>query len=177
VSAVRRLILLRHAKSAWPEGVADVDRPLNARGRAAAPRMGAYLAAEGLVPGHVMVSPARRRQETWALVGVVLPTVEVETVPLIYEASPGRILDALRTAPDAADTLLLIGHNPGFQDLALLLVGSGDATARENLREKFPTAGLTVIDFAVASWGAVGRGGGRLERFVTPRDLSEVGAR
>ncbi|GEP00712.1 SixA phosphatase family protein [Methylobacterium haplocladii] len=173
----RRLILLRHAKSAWPAGVADIDRPLNARGRAAAPRMGAYLAAEGLLPDHVMVSPARRTAETWDLVRGALPAIEAETVPMIYEASPSRILDAVRSAPDAARNLLVIGHNPGFQDLALLLARSGDATARQSLREKFPTAGLAVIDLPVAGWSGVGRGGGRLERYVTPRMLAEAGER
>lgn len=173
----RRLILLRHAKSAWPEGVADVDRPLDARGRAAAPRMGAYLAAEGLVPDHVMVSPARRTLETWERLSGALPEIEPETVPMIYESSAGRILDAVRSAPEHADSLLVIGHNPGFQTLALLLVGSGPTTPRETLREKFPTAGLAVIDFAVESWGAIGLGGGRLERFVTPGGLAEAAAR
>jgi phosphohistidine phosphatase len=124
-----------------------------------------------------MISPARRTRETWDHVRRALGGIGSETVPMIYEASPGRILDAVRSAPDAATSLLVIGHNPGFQDLALLLVGSGDATSRENLREKFPTAGLAVIDFAVARWDAVDRGGGRLERFVTPRDLAEVEAR
>ncbi|GJE55948.1 MULTISPECIES: SixA phosphatase family protein [Methylobacterium] len=177
----RRLILLRHAKSAWPAGVADIERPLNARGRAAAPRIGAYLAAEGLVPDYVMVSPARRTLETWERLRGALPAIVPETapeiVPMIYEASAHRTLDAVRSAPDSAETLLVIGHNPGFQDLALFLVGSGPATLREDLHEKFPTAGLAVIAFAVEHWGDVGRGGGRLERFVTPRGLTEAEAR
>lgn len=173
----RRLILLRHAKSAWPEGVADIERPLNARGRAAAPRIGAYLAAEGLVPDHVMVSPARRTLETCERLRGAFPEVAPEIVPMIYEASAHRILDAVRSAPGSAETLLVIGHNPGFQDLALFLVGSGSATLREDLHEKFPTAGLAVIAFAVERWGDVERGGGRLERFVTPRGLTEAEAR
>ncbi|GLS46901.1 SixA phosphatase family protein [Methylobacterium brachythecii] len=168
-----RLILLRHAKSAWPEGVADLDRPLNERGRATASRMGAYLRAEKLVPDHVFVSPARRTQETWEMVRRDLPGVEAETVPMIYEASASRILDAVHSAPDRAETLLVIGHNPGLQDFAMLLIGEGSPSLRANLREKFPTAGLAVIDVPADHWSGIGRAGGRLERFVVPRDLTD----
>lgn len=174
MSVRRRLLLLRHAKSAWPAGVADIDRPLNARGREAAPRLGAYLAAEGLVPDHVMVSPARRTRETWECVGAALPGCVPETVPMLYEAASGRILDAVRSAPETAQCLLVIGHNPGFQDLALLLVGGGAREPRAALREKFPTAGLAVIDFTLDRWRDVERAGGRLERFVTPRNLPDA---
>ena len=170
---MRRLILFRHAKSAWPEGLADRDRPLNERGRAAAPRMGAYLAAEGLRPDHVMVSPARRTAETWEALRGQMPGLEAETVPSLYEAQAPRILDAVRSGPDAARSLLVIGHNPGLADLALLLIGSGSDSVRATMRETFPTAALAVIDFDVPDWSGVGKGGGRLERFVSPRSLAE----
>lgn len=174
---MRRLILFRHAKSAWPEGVADIDRPLNDRGRAAAPRMGAYLAAEGLRPDHVMVSPARRTAQTWEAVKAEFQGIESETVPSLYEAGAMRILDAVRSAPDTAASLLVIGHNPGLADLALLLSGSGPETLLQRMREKYPTAGVAVIDFAITDWAAVGHGGGRLERFVTPRGLADAAMR
>lgn len=174
---MRRLILLRHAKSAYPEGVPDHDRPLNERGSAAAPRMGAYLAAEGLRPDHVMVSPARRTIETWEGIARELHGIAAETVSSLYEAQALRVLDAVRSAPEAAGSLMVIGHNPGLRDLALLLIGSGVARSRAALREKFPTAALAVIDFEVVSWTAIGRAAGRLERFVSPKGLADEAAR
>ncbi|MEH3146863.1 MAG: histidine phosphatase family protein [Methylobacterium frigidaeris] len=167
----RRLILFRHAKSDWPDGVADVDRPLAPRGQAAAPRMAAYLAGEGLLPEHVMVSPARRTRETWALLEPKLAGAAVETVPGIYEAPARRLLDAVHGAPSEAGTLMLVGHNPGLQDLARHLVGEGEKGALRDLAKKFPTAAVAVIDFSAATWAEVAAGQGRLERFVTPGRL------
>jgi len=171
---MRRLILLRHAKSDWPGNVSDIDRPLNARGAAAAPRVGAYVASEGLHPAHVMVSPARRTVMTWEAVRPHLRGLEAEIVPSIYESSRTRLLDAVHSAPESADSLLLIGHNPGLQDLAEHLIGAGSRRARMALAEKFPTAALAVIDVETRSWSGITPGAGRLERFVTPRALAEA---
>ena len=93
---MRRLILFRHAKSAYPDGVGDHDRPLDARGRADAPRMGAYLAAEALLPDLVLVSSARRTQETFALAGAAIGPVETREEPRIYEAAAERLLGVVR---------------------------------------------------------------------------------
>lgn len=168
---MRRLLLLRHAKSDNPSGVADRDRPLNPRGLRAAPRMGAYLAAHGLRPDHVVVSPARRTQETWTHVHAALGGPDAQTVESIYEA-PGRILlGVVRAAPAGAGSLLMIGHNPGLQDLALRLAGAGPEAARARLSAEFPTAALAVIAFDADDWASVAAGAGRLERFVAPKDL------
>lgn len=166
---MRRLILLRHAKSDWPDGTSDVDRPLAPRGNEAAPKMAAYLAAEGLIPDRVLVSPARRTQETWDLVRPALGTVPDETVPQIYEAPVSRLLDVVHAIPDEVATALMIGHNPGFQDLARLLSKPGEA--RRALTKKYPTAAITVIDLPVDAWGKVEAGEGNVERFVTPKSL------
>lgn len=169
---MRRLLLLRHAKSAYPQGVGDIDRPLNPRGREAAPLMGAYIAREALTPDHVMVSPARRTQETWEGVRAELPETPMETIPSIYEAPAGRILDVIRTAPAEAKSLLVIGHNPGLGDLALRLVGEGPKELQKDLREKFPTAALAVLEFDAEGWEDIATGAGRLLRFVRPRQLA-----
>jgi phosphohistidine phosphatase len=168
---MRRLILLRHAKSDHPVGLADHDRPLNPRGRAAAPRMGAYIAEAGLRPDHVLVSSARRTLETWDAVRVPLDGNPGETVPALYESGANQILDVVRGAPDSAGTLLVVGHNPGLQDFATEVVGSGSKADRRRLATQFPTAALAVITFEAERWADIARGAGRLDRFVRPKDL------
>lgn len=168
---MRRLILLRHAKSDRTPGVADLDRPLNPRGRRNAPRMGEYLAAEGLRPDALVVSPSLRTRQTWEAVQGALKGPEPEFVTAIYEAPEAALLAVARATSDTAASLLMIGHNPGLQDLALRLVGSGDKTGRRRLAVEFPTATVAVIDFEGESWSAIGPGAGRLERFVAPKDL------
>lgn len=169
---MRRLILLRHAKSDWPEGMADVDRPLSGRGRKAAPRMAAYMASEHLVPDLAVVSPALRARETWELVAPALgEAVPTQREPRIYEAPANAILEVVRETAATVRTLFLVGHNPGFSDLARLLVGHGDRYAYARLTHKFPTAGLAVVDFDVEDWSEVAERGGRLDRFVTPKSL------
>ncbi|HEY8564040.1 MAG TPA: histidine phosphatase family protein [Beijerinckiaceae bacterium] len=168
---MRRLLLLRHAKSDWPEGVQDLDRALAPRGREAAPRMGAYLAAEHLLPDLVVVSPARRTRETWDLVRPFLGDVETRVEPRLYEATVDRLLEVVRDADAEARALLMIGHNPGFEDLARRLTGHGDRYAFARLAQKYPTAGLAVIDFPLERWAEVEPRAGRLDRFVTPKTL------
>lgn len=171
---MRRLMMLRHAKSAWPEGRADIDRPLNARGQAAAPRMGAYLADEGLFPDLVLVSTARRTRETWDLVAPHLGDVAVRFEPRLYEASAERLFEIVREVSDDVRGLLLVAHNPGLEDLARMLIGHGDRYAFARLTQKYPTAGLAVLDFDVETWGNARSRGARLDRFVTPASLGGV---
>lgn len=169
---MRRLILLRHAKSDWPDGIADPERPLAARGRNAAPRIGAYIAQEHLLPDRILVSPARRTRETWDLVAARLPPPKVvASEPRVYDASAARLMTVLREQPKDAHSVMLVGHNPGLEDLAELLVASGPAPHLASMAEKFPTGGLAVIDLPVDEWSATAPGIGRLDRFVTPRDL------
>ncbi|WP_276119831.1 SixA phosphatase family protein [Pararhizobium qamdonense] len=168
----RRLIILRHAKSAWPDGVIDEERPLSDRGRKAAPVIGAYMAREKLIPDLALVSPARRARETWQLVHEALPDGVAERPAAgLYEVPADNILAVIQATEQNIRTLLLVGHNPGLEDLASLLVKDGDAGAVARIREKFPTAGLAVIDFEIGGWDAVAAGTGYLERFVTPRFL------
>ncbi|HEV7318390.1 MAG TPA: histidine phosphatase family protein [Ensifer sp.] len=168
-----RLMLLRHAKSAWPDGVADIDRPLGERGRKAAHLMGAYLARHGLVPDRALVSTAKRAQETWHLVAGALPgSIAVENTRAIYEVGSDQILGVIRATPAGVRSLLVVGHNPGMEALAFELVGSGDPDARMRLAAKFPTAALAVLQFEGAGWEALSPGRARLMEFVTPRSLA-----
>jgi phosphohistidine phosphatase len=169
---MKRLILFRHAKSAYPPGVDDHERPLDARGRRDAPRMGAYLAAEQLLPDLVLVSSAARTRETFALAAPALGPLESREEPRIYEAPAERLLGVVRETPDAVRTLMLVGHNPGLEDLARTLIGFGDRYAFARLQQKYPTAGVAVIDLDAESWGEIVPREGRLDRFVTPKGLA-----
>lgn len=170
---MRRLILMRHAKSDWPDGVADPERPLSPRGRTAAPRMGSYMADEDLIADRVLISPARRTRETWDLVSTTMPPVAaVSSEPRIYDASAARLLSVVREQARPVHVLMLLGHNPGLEDLAELLVATGAALPLSQMTEKFPTGALAVIDLPVDDWALVTPGTGRLDRFVTPRALA-----
>ncbi|WP_414473794.1 SixA phosphatase family protein [Microvirga sp. M2] len=166
-----RLLLLRHAKAAWPSGIRDVDRPLAPRGREASVAMGNYMKRECLAPDLVILSPARRTQETWELVQPILGEVPSRLDGRIYEAPLARLLTVLREIEPEAQTVLMIGHNPGFEDLASFLIGEGDMDGILRLGHKYPTAGLAVVDFLHESWDQVKRKSGRLERFATPKSV------
>jgi phosphohistidine phosphatase len=170
LAAMRRLMLLRHAKTERAEpGARDHDRKLTKRGRADAPLIGAYMARHGLVPDTALVSPAKRAQETWALVAPCFAkTPSVVDDERIYNAT-SEMLMGLIAETNPARALLLVGHNPGMHDLAVQLIASGDVEARERLNEKLPSAGLVVIDLAFDDWSRLHPHAGRLERFVSPR--------
>jgi phosphohistidine phosphatase len=172
---MRRLMLLRHTKSDWSlPGQSDHDRDLAPRGRKAAPLMGRYMAEHGMIPDHAIVSTAKRTRETWRLVAGMLPQIPpVDFEDRIYEASPRDILAAIADAPASARSLLVVGHNPGFQDTANLLVETGNQRPCHGDDEKFPTGALAVIEFDIDDWAAIRPGIGRLENFVTPRAIGE----
>jgi phosphohistidine phosphatase len=168
---MRRLMLLRHAKSDWSSpGMPDRDRPLNTRGTGDARTMGVYLARHGLVPDGILCSPAERTRRTVeAIVKECAAVPVIDYADRLYEATPETILSLIRAAPPGVHALLVIGHNPGLQEAARMLIATGDVETRERLHEKFPTAALAVIDFATDAWSKLHRQSGRLDRFVTPR--------
>jgi phosphohistidine phosphatase len=167
-------MLLRHAKSSWSSpGMQDAARPLNGRGEAAARLMGGYMARHSLVPERVLCSPARRTRETWAAIAAQWSTDrDIVFDQRLYAAAPQVVLSVVRAQDDAARALLVIGHNPGLQEAAELLIAAGDVELRERLREKFPTAALAVIDFAIDKWSSVHECSGRLDRYITPRSIA-----
>lgn len=169
-----RLILLRHAKAAQQAGGGDSERPLTHRGRRDAFRVGEYFASHGLFPDLAVVSDARRTRETLELAtesfGEPCP-VRVE--PRLYLAEAPQLLDLLRMTPAFVRQLLAVGHNPGFQEFALMMAGTGDRFTRARLEHGLPTASFSVLDFDASEWAQVKPGSGRLERFVTPDDLRD----
>lgn len=171
---MKTLTLLRHAKSSWDDPVArDFDRRLNGKGQRAALAMGRYLRSEALTFDHVVASPAVRITET---VEHVETGYGCDLAPVwdrrVYLASAGSLLDIVHELPAQAQTALLIGHNPGLEDLILSLIPDrpGDAL-RDSVEEKFPTAALAEIRFDVADWSAIRADTGTLIRFIRPRDL------
>jgi phosphohistidine phosphatase len=173
----RRLLLLRHAKSAWPD-VPDHERPLAGRGRRDAPVAGRWLRSTGKQPDQVIVSPARRTRETWQLAAAELaarPTVSFDE--RVYGATAGDLLDLARQAPPGARSLLIVGHDPAMQDLTLALADAdadADAGKLARVRLKFPTAAIAALEFT-GSWQKLGPGRARLTAFVTPRELQASG--
>ncbi len=174
---MRQLLLLRHAKSSWDDpSLPDHARPLNARGKRAAQAMATAMRDLGLSPDVVLVSSARRTLQTLEAVSPFADSPLVEPMDDLYLAPWPRLVDTLRRMPETARSVMLIGHNPGLQDLALALIGgagmAGSANARR-IAEGFPTCALA--EFAVAStWHDLAEGGGRLVRFLAPADLPEA---
>ena len=170
---MKTLTLLRHAKSGWDDPVArDFDRPLNGKGKRAAAMIGRHLRSLGLSFDHVVASPAVRVMET-------LDEIErgygralgIDWDRRLYLASAETLLDLVQALPDAAGDVLLVGHNPGLEDLVLTLVPRGAGDLRVAVEMKYPTASVARMTFAGAGWADVKAGGGVLERFVRPRDL------
>lgn len=170
---MRRLLLLRHAKAERSApGASDHDRALIERGRKDAAKIGTYMAAHALAPDRVVISTAARCQQTWKHAGGAFrPAPAATSTEKLYNAAEHAILAAIKDTPAAAHALLVIGHNPGLHELALMLIASGDVDARERLREKLPTCGLVIIDFAFDEWTRLHPHAGRLERFISPRSL------
>jgi phosphohistidine phosphatase len=165
-------MLLRHAKSDWPD-VRDRDRPLAKRGRRDAPRIGRWLHDHGYVPDVVLCSTARRTRQTWGLVAEELagsPSVRFE--PRAYEASALTLLDLIRKLPGRYRAALLIAHNPGLSELAASLAGSpAEAGGAPPAGLRFPTAAAAVFEFE-SDWAGLSPAQTRLTDFTTPADLS-----
>lgn len=164
------LILTRHAKSDWgTPGLADFDRPLNDRGRRAAPVMGRWIAGLGLVPDEVIVSGARRTVETWeGMAGAFDPAPQVRTDGALYDATAETILRVLTTA--SAPVVLMIGHNPGFGDFAARLASAAPAHPRFS---EYPTAATTVFRLPGPVWTDTHWRAGEVIDFAVPRDLGD----
>lgn len=171
---MKTLTLLRHAKSGWNDPVArDFDRPLNDRGRRAADTMGHHLRAMGLSFDHVVASPAVRVVETVLDVAKGYGrALDPHFDRRIYLASGVTLLDIVTAFPDSASHALMVGHNPGLEDLALMLVpDAGDNDLRDTLETKYPTATLAEITLDIDRWADAAIGAGTLARFIRPRDL------
>ena len=168
------LTLLRHAKSGWDDpGLRDFDRPLNKRGRRAARTIGREMRTRGLAFEAVIASPPARVVETISDVAAGYgEPITPEFEERLYLASPATLLDLVRQADDGVGRLLMIGHNPGLESLALMLTREEDGDhLRRELAIKYPTATLAEIALPVEHWREVAAGKGHLSRFIRPRDV------
>jgi phosphohistidine phosphatase len=168
---MKTLYLLRHAKSSWADtGVGDLDRPLAPRGHRAAEKIATHLRRQRVAPAIVLCSSARRARETLAVVAPAFGSATEHAVEEgLYAASAAELLSRLRRIPDRTTSVMIIGHNPGLQDLAVTLAGHG--ARLERLREGFPTTALAVLRSPIASWRELGPGDAKLIDFVVPREL------
>jgi len=169
---VKTLTLLRHAKSgAGDLGMRDFDRPLNAKGARAAEAVGRYMRGERLRFDHVLASPAMRVTETLDhVVRGYGETLAPHWDRRVYLASAGALLELIHALPEEAGCALIVGHNPGLEDLVLALVPDLGGL-RYAVEEKFPTASLAELRFDAALWDGVRPGAAKIARFVRPRDL------
>jgi phosphohistidine phosphatase len=172
---MKTLILMRHAKSDWSQGeLSDFGRPLNKRGKRAASDMAAYLCKHGLVPDYALISSSVRTRETWERMGegfrATPPPHELRRD--LYLARPRTILEAIKSLSESHDCVLVLAHNPGIEQFAVLLAAPDQDTAGEaalsSLREKFPTAGMAIFRLPDTPWEEVRFGTAQLLEFAAP---------
>ncbi len=161
---MKTLFLLRHAKSSWDDpDLSDFDRPLNKRGLKAAPKMGAEMRKRKLQPDLILSSPAARAKETTRLISEAAGLkTEVRYEQEIYEASVARLLKIVSQIDESVNTAMMVGHNPGFEELLSALTGES---------QRMPTAALACIELEVEKWSEVSASSGKLAWLVKPKDL------
>lgn len=163
---MRTLLLLRHAKSSWDDpSLRDFDRPLNNRGLKSASLIGRFMLKRKIRPGLVISSPAKRARKTAAL---VIKSAQLESKPRlderIYEASAIQLLEVISQIETSAEEVLLVGHNPGMEDLLLTLTGEV---------RRMPTAALARVALDIERWSDARETGGQLEWLVKPKELTD----
>ncbi|MEU3840248.1 histidine phosphatase family protein [Streptomyces sp. NPDC028635] len=167
---LRRLVVLRHAKSAWPEGVPDHARPLGKRGRRDAPAAGRALAEADLLPDLAVCSTALRARQTWELAATQWGTPPpVRHDERLYAADAADLLAVARETPPDVETLLLVGHNPGLEDLVLALAADCVDDTLERVRVKFPTSAIAVLTWHGPHWSRLAPGIALLTSVTVPR--------
>jgi phosphohistidine phosphatase len=163
--------LFRHGKSSWSDPtLADLDRPLAPRGERASRRIGKYIRRKKIRPALVLCSPSLRTRQTLAAIEPSLGDhCSVELESQLYAASEGELLERLRALPESVESVMLVGHNPGLQELACALSSGGAELAL--LEQKFPTGALATLLVDCESWAALEPGDGELVDYVVPRQL------
>lgn len=173
---MKTILLLRHAKSSWadPE-IEDHDRPLNARGMAACPVIGAWLRDHGYGPDVVLCSSSRRTRQTVEELRKTVPDLPGPDIdPDLYHAMPDAMLARLNALPDSAGTVLLVGHQPGLGSLLRLLSDGQEKRRCRRAFEHFPTASVAVLRADIDHWSDLGYGRAQFVDFAKPRELQDA---
>lgn len=166
----RRLLVVRHAKSAWPPGVPDRSRPLAPRGQSDAPRMGERIGAAVGLPDVVVVSPAERARQTWDLISQAFGPIPDQRIDdRVYDDWGSELIDVVRDLPDSARTAILVGHEPGVSQLVLSLADRSQPSLRARIDAKFPTCAVALLT-APLPWEGFVPGCATLAEFLTPKD-------
>ena len=170
---MKKVTLFRHAKSGEKDnpGIQDFDRPLADRGLKAAPKMGAAMRDRHLRPSLILCSPSVRTRQTLTLAAAEAwdNTPKIRFGKELYEASAQTLLKALKDLPEDVDHVMLVGHNPGLQDLAVMLAVSG--RERQELKDKLPTACVVSMEFDEERWKELQPGTGHVALYITPNTL------
>jgi phosphohistidine phosphatase len=169
----KTLYLLRHAKAlAAEEGMSDEDRPLAPEGEEAAQRLGAYMRVSAIIPDFVLCSPSLRTRQTLELIQPYLPKgIQTEIDKDLYLASSGELFHRVQSLSDQFGAVMLIGHNPGLQNLAELLCDHSEKGLWQEMAMKFPPAALAEIQFKIRHWADVAPGTGTPTEFARPKNL------
>lgn len=169
---MKQLILMRHAKAVPPEGMADEVRTLAPRGRLAMERMAGFFRDRKLTPDLALVSSSTRTRETWALLEPAFSKKPSHRfMPDLYSASRETMLGIIQSAPANVNTLLVVGHNPGLEEITRSLAASGEAEALMRFGRGMPTAAVALFDLSINDWKDIAPKKGRMELFVTPKSL------
>ena len=168
----RQLLILRHGKSDWETGATDIDRPLKARGKRSARRIGSWLRKQGLVPDHIVTSPAKRARLTAESVcrSIGRSVESIVQDSRIYEAGVSNLLDVLADCPDDAQCVLLVGHNPGLEILLSYL--SGNTLTRSGNHKLLPTAAVAQLEMP-DRWNNLHNDSAHLVTLIRPRNLPD----
>jgi phosphohistidine phosphatase len=173
---MKKLFLLRHAKSSWDDpALGDFDRPLAPRGKRATKRLARHIAAQGYTFDLVLCSAARRAKDTWDRIARdVAGKTPVRHLRELYLTGEDGFVTALRGLDDGIASVVLVAHNPDIADFADRLCRDGDGDAMRQLRAKYPTGGFAEITLDCETWSDLGAGSGYLESFVVPRALPDA---
>ena len=169
---MKTLFVMRHAKAERESDTGrDFDRPLAKRGWHDAEAVGREMRFRGLEPDAVLASPARRAAETVTAFGSGYGRLEQQFDPGMYNAPTDRLIEIVRSAGNGTERLLIVGHNPGFQDLVLRLASDDPSEHSDHIVDGFPTAAIAAIELPAERWGDVAERSGRIVELILPRDL------
>jgi phosphohistidine phosphatase len=170
---MKRIVLIRHAKSSWAEeNQEDLERPLNQRGRLAAPVIGAWLSDHGLKPDLVWLSPAKRSLETWTRIASEIGKgVKTREHKALYMADPSTALEVLRLTDQSVDTVALVGHQPGIGALTRKLADGRESETLSRAYRKYPTGAVSVLEANIKNWSKLSFNEAKFRNFVVPKEL------